>query len=285
MLKTRIDRLLDEINECVAKSERQIDDIQLVAITKTHSVETIKEALFNGIKHIGESRVQESEEKIPELIGLYETFHFVGHLQSNKINKLLALKPALIHSIDKFSTAERLNQAIERMNSECGFASLTTVCEKNTSQPPPNPSNLEGRLFGATPQSPNHSSKACLTTTEGRLYRQDVLIEVNTSGEDSKNGIKPSECAELIKRIDELEYVNVKGLMTIGALTENEDEVRRCFALLKELFEIEKDKRYITSEMKYLSMGMSSDYQIAIQEGAHIIRLGSIIFGERNNLK
>ena len=245
MLKIRIDRLLNEINECTLKSGRRVEDVQLVAITKTHSIETIKEALNCGIKHIGESRVQESEEKIPQLKGFYETFHFVGHLQSNKVNKLLFMKPTLIHSIDKFSTAEKLNQAIERMNR----ASTT-------------PYSLQ---------------------LGGELYRQDVLIEVNTSNEDSKNGIKPSGCAELIKRIDDLEYVRVKGLMTIGALTEKEDEIRRCFSLLRELFEREKCGRYITSEMKYLSMGMSSDFQIAIQEGSNLIRLGSIIFGEREN--
>ena len=251
MLKDRIDKLLSEISECAVKSGRQIDDVQLVAITKTHSVETIKEALKYGIKYIGESRVQECEEKIPQLMGCYDEFHFVGHLQSNKINKLLSLKPALIHSIDKFSTAERLNQAVERMNGENWIAS---------SQAPRNDK-------GGAPRNDK--------------WVQDILIEVNTSGEDSKNGIKPSECAELIKRIDDLEYVNVKGLMTIGALTEREDEIRRCFSLLRELFEKEKSKDYASTEMKYLSMGMSSDFQIAIQEGANIIRLGSIIFGER----
>jgi len=216
----------DEINKCAIACGRVPEEIKLLAVTKTHSIDVIKKALASGIEYIAESKVQESEEKIPALEGLYKEFHFVGHLQSNKINKLLAMKPTLIHSIDKFSTAERLNKAVTTHN-------------------------------------------------------VDILIEINTSGEESKNGIKPSDAAELIKQIDDLEFVNVKGLMTIGALTDDEKTIRKCFVTLKELFEKEKSRNYFSTEMKYLSMGMSSDYKIAIQEGSNIVRLGSIIFGER----
>ena len=246
MFKSNIERLLNEIDECVIKSGRGVGDVKLVAITKTHSVETIREALECGIRYIGESRVQESLDKIPALMGRFDEFHFVGYLQSNKINKLLSLRPVLIHSIDKFSTAERLDEAIKRMNS------------------------------GDTEIAPTIEGYSC-----NDKVVQDILIEVNTSGEGSKNGVRPSEVSELIKRIDDLEYVNVKGLMTIGALTEDEGKIRKCFSTLKDIFEKEKSVNYRATEMKYLSMGMSGDYKIAIQEGANIIRLGSVIFGTR----
>ena len=212
--------------------DRQQDEVKLLAVTKTHSCEAIKTALENGIEFIAESKVQEAEFKIPELAGMYKEFHFIGHLQSNKINKLLSLKPDLIHSIDKLSTAEKLNQALRDLN-----------------------------------------------------RKQDILIEVNTSGERSKNGIEPEYLSELMKQIEDLEYINVKGLMTIGAFTDDEKIVRRCFRCLRELYEKEKRKKYLSIQMLYLSMGMSSDFKIAIEEGSNILRLGSVLFGERKQIK
>ena len=232
MIINRIDRLKQEIAECVLACNRRLDEVKLLAVTKTHSVDIIKNALCNGIEFIAESKVQEAEQKIPQLDGLYKEFHFIGHLQSNKINKLLCMKPVLIHSIDKFSTAEKLNQALKLINQE-----------------------------------------------------QDILIEVNASGEDSKNGVDPKNLSEILKQIDDLEYINIKGLMTIGAFTADERIVRKSFIYLRELFEKEKGKNYSSAQMVYLSMGMSSDFKIAIEEGAHILRLGSVLFGERNYTK
>ena len=218
-----ISKIIEEISECAYSCNRNADEIKLLAVTKTQSISTIKDILGQGIKYIAENRVQEAEAKIPVLLGLYEEFHFIGHLQSNKINKLLKLKPVLIHSIDKFSTAEQLDIALKKENSDI-----------------------------------------------------DVLIEINTSGEASKNGIKPSECAELIKRMEVLENVHIKGLMTIGSLSENEDSIRRCFSLLRNIFE--KEKSISPHKMKYLSMGMSNDFKLAIKEGSNILRLGSILY-------
>ena len=234
MLKLQIDCVKKEVFECATRCGRSPEEIKLIAVTKTHPVSLIKEALENGIDYIAESKVQEAEGKIPELKSLYKEFHFIGHLQSNKINKLLALNPVLIHSIDKYSTAKKLNEAISL--SEIG-------------------------------------------TTKNGI---DILIEVNTSGEESKNGIKPSECLDLIKQIDDLEYVKVRGLMTIGALTNDEKAIRKCFVTLRELFE--KAKSHFPETMKYLSMGMSGDFKIAIEEGSNMLRLGSILFGEKNYL-
>ena len=214
--------------ECMLACNRQLEDVKLLAVTKTHSVETIRTALENGIEYIAESKVQEAEQKIPKLVDCYKEFHFIGHLQTNKINKLLSLKPILIHSIDKFSTAEKLNQASRNIN-----------------------------------------------------RTQDILIEVNTSCEDNKNGVNPKDLSELIRQIDDLEYIKVKGLMTIGANTIDEKCIRKCFIKLRELFEKEKGKNHYSTQMLVLSMGMSSDFKIAIEEGSNILRLGSVLFGER----
>lgn len=107
----------------------------------------------------------------------------------------------------------------------------------------------------------------------------DVLVQVNTSGEESKFGIKPEEAQELCKEISFFENVRLKGLMTIGKFTDNEDIIRSNFKVLKNLFD---ELRPVHSHFEYLSMGMTSDYKIAIQEGSNMIRVGSAIFGNRN---
>jgi hypothetical protein len=199
-------------------------------VTKTHSVETIREAIAAGIQYIGESRVQECETKIPALKDSISEFHFIGHLQTNKINKLLYLNPTLIHSIEKFSTAKVLNDAIAKTGK-----------------------------------------------------KQDILIEVNTSGEVSKHGIAPAECIEFVKQIDELPNLRVRGLMTIGANTTNKTKINTCFSTLRELYEQLKTQQFSHTSMDFLSMGMSDDYRMAIANGANILRLGSILFGKRDN--
>ena len=229
MLLENILLLQKEIAECALLCQRKPSDIKLLAVTKKVSLDVITTALHSGIELIAESKVQEAVTKIPFLKGLYQEFHFIGHLQSNKISELIELQPSLIHSIDKYSTAEKLNHVLAR----------------------------KGRKI-------------------------EVLIEVNTSNEDSKNGVTVADCSELIKKIEDLEHVQVKGLMTIGALTPIEARVRNCFRTLREIYEKEKSKTYFSTEMQYLSMGMSNDFKIAIQEGANILRIGSWIFGERN---
>jgi pyridoxal phosphate enzyme (YggS family) len=109
----------------------------------------------------------------------------------------------------------------------------------------------------------------------------DVLIQVNTSFEDTKSGIEPEKAIELIKQISNFDRIKIKGLMTIGKNTDNMSEVRDCFKNLKELFEEAKNLNLANVTMQHLSMGMSSDYEIAIEEGANMLRVGSSIFGER----
>ena len=227
-IKDNLIKIKEQIEDVAQQIGRNPNDITILAVTKTRSIVDIEEAITAGLSIIGENRIQEAEEKIPFLQTVPQEFHFIGHLQSNKISKLMALKPALIHSIDKFSTAEKLNEYLIKRN-------LT----------------------------------------------QNILIQVNTSGESTKSGITPNNAITFLKELTHLSNIKIKGLMTIGTLTENEMEIRRCFKKLKNIFDEIITLKIPNVEMKYLSMGMSGDFKIAIEEGANIIRLGTAIFGNR----
>ncbi|MGC9362769.1 MAG: YggS family pyridoxal phosphate-dependent enzyme, partial [Candidatus Syntrophosphaera sp.] len=172
---------------------------------------------------------QEAMSKIPLLDLPYEGFHFIGHLQSNKINKLLTLKPILIHSIDSLHIAKKLNDSLGRKN-------LT----------------------------------------------QDILVQVNTTGEESKTGVNFSNAEDMVWQIGALPCLRVKGLMTIGMLSDNPEDTRVYFTQLRQIAEKIRREAVPGLEMKYLSMGMSGDYLIALEEGSNMLRLGSVIFGARN---
>jgi pyridoxal phosphate enzyme (YggS family) len=109
----------------------------------------------------------------------------------------------------------------------------------------------------------------------------DVLIEVNTSDEPSKYGVKPDEISGLVEEVSKLENIKIKGLMTVGLFTDELEKVRPCFVKLRNIFESLKNLRKKNVEIKYLSMGMSSDFEMAIEEGANMIRVGTAIFGPR----
>ncbi len=224
-----IEKLSKRIESVAGKMKRDPSEIKLLAVTKTHSIPIIEEAITHGIEYIGENRIQEAEEKIPILKDNIREFHFIGHLQSNKIKKLMKLEPALIHSIDKLSTARKLNEHLGELQK-----------------------------------------------------KQDILIQVKTSAEISKFGIDPDDTTSFIHEVAKLKNLQIMGLMTIGMFTSDETIIRKCFQTLRRLFE-EIKREYIPGvKMKFLSMGMTDDFEIAIEEGANIIRIGSAIFGARN---
>ncbi len=227
MIFANLQRVRENINSTLMKIGDSDRVVKLIVVTKTHSPEVIDEALASGAEFIGENKVQEAELKLPKLLHPYKEFHFIGHLQSNKINKLLMLNPTLIHSLDKLSTADKLNEAVKRM---------------------------------------------------GKI--QQVLVQINTSEEETKFGSSKENAHNLVKSISELSNLRVVGLMTIGALDPNIESTRRCFEFLKQLFE--QCKEIPTAKMQWLSMGMSGDYQLALECGANMLRVGSSIFGQRN---
>jgi pyridoxal phosphate enzyme (YggS family) len=116
---------------------------------------------------------------------------------------------------------------------------------------------------------------------EKKGSRMPVLIEVNTSGESSKYGCLPEETIDLVYRVSQFPYIQILGLMTIGLFTDKIELVRPCFTRLRELAEVVSDQKIDNVRMEFLSMGMSSDFEVAIEEGSNMVRIGTAIFGAR----
>jgi pyridoxal phosphate enzyme (YggS family) len=228
-IEDRIQEIRQRIATAAEQCGRSLDDVSLIAVTKTHPAEMIDQALAAGIRQIGENKIQEAEQKLPLLTQPYDEFHFIGHLQSNKIKKLMPLKPALIHSIDSFSTAQKLDAWCSEHN-----------------------------------------------------HHQDILLQVNTSAEESKWGVEPAALPELCAQVATLPHLHIQGLMTIGIFSDDETAVRTCFKLLRSLRDELPNTAPANVSMHHLSMGMTNDFEIAIQEGATLVRIGSAIFGSRS---
>jgi pyridoxal phosphate enzyme (YggS family) len=220
-----LQRVRGQIAEAAAKSGRSADDVALVAITKTHPAEKVREAIEAGQTLFGESRVQEARAKIPELPAALR-WHFVGHLQKNKIRHALPLFE-MIHSVDSLGLAEDLNRIAEE---------------------------------------------------EGMHPR--VLLEVNVAGEGSKFGFAPDKLREQMEELLELSRLSIEGLMCIPPIAEESESSRQYFVQLRELRDsLQKD---FNMSLPQLSMGMTNDYAIAVEEGATLVRVGTAIFGERS---
>ncbi|MDD4877147.1 MAG: YggS family pyridoxal phosphate-dependent enzyme [Dehalococcoidales bacterium] len=201
--------------------------VQLVAAIKNRTPEEIMEAVRAGIKILGENYIQEAE-KIYEIIGKKAEWHFIGHLQKNKVKKAVKLFD-MIETVDSIELAEEIDK-------RC--AQISKVMK--------------------------------------------VLIEINSGKEEQKTGIFPQKAENLIIEISKLNNIRIMGLMTMGPSIGNPEESRPYFTETKKVFERIKILDLPNVKMKYLSMGMTNSYKVAIDEGANIIRIGSKIFGERN---
>jgi len=196
--------------------------VELVAAAKGRSVEEILEAIEGGVKIVGENYTQEAEEKF-SVIGRKVKWHFIGHLQKNKVKK-----------------AVRIFDMIETVDS----VEIAALVDKSCAE-------IEKVM--------------------------PVLIEVNSGKEKNKSGILPEDLENLIKDISGFKNIKPLGLMTMGPFLKNPEDYRPYFRLTLALF----DKIKSAIDIKYLSMGMSGSYQVAIQEGANLIRIGTAIFGPR----
>jgi PLP dependent protein len=218
----------EQIARAAAKANRSVDGVELVAISKTYDAEKIREAVKAGQSLFGESRVQEARVKIPELPSNLR-WHFVGHLQKNKIRHALPLFE-LIHSVDSLALAQEVNRIAEE---------------------------------------------------EGLHPR--VLLEINVAGEGSKFGFKPDTLRTEMETLLVLNRLSIEGLMTIPPLAPEAEASRTYFIKLRELRDaLEKEFR---AKLPHLSMGMTNDFVIAIEEGATLVRVGTAIFGERGRAK
>lgn len=211
------------IRETAHRVGRNPDEIELVVVTKTRSLDQIKEVIEAGHTLLGENRVQEALGKIPQFPNTV-SWHLIGHLQTNKARDAVKAFD-LIHSVD----SERLANAL----------------------------NKQALRFGKT---------------------IDVCIEVNTSGEATKFGIAPKQTPQLVKTIAELPNTRICGMMTMAPFVAEDEIIRCCFRSLRQLRDEIVKMQIPGVEMKYLSMGMTNDYVIAIEEGANILRIGSAIF-------
>jgi hypothetical protein len=219
---------LEEIRRRMAdaaqRAGRDPASVRLVAVSKTYPAEAVAAAAATGQRVFGESRVQESRDKIPACPSGLE-WHFIGHLQKNKVRQALPLFP-FFHSID--STA--LAGAIDRIAGETGV-------------------------------------------------KAQGLLEVNVSGEETKHGFTPEELRAQFPTLSKLPHLRIRGLMTMAPYNENPEEARPVFRALREL----RDELQSTYQhpLPELSMGMSGDFEPAIEEGATLVRVGSSIFGAR----
>ena len=223
-----LERVRDQIAQATTKAGRATDDIELVAITKTHPAEEVREAIEAGQKLFGESRLQEARVKIPELPSNLR-WHFVGHLQKNKIRHALPLFE-LFHSVDSVALAQEMNRIADE---------------------------------------------------EGMHPR--VLLEVNVAGEGSKFGFAPEKLRAEMESLLALPRLSILGLMTIPPFAEEAEASRKYFVELRELRDRLQTGFHV--DLGQLSMGMTNDFPIAVEEGATLVRVGTAIFGERRRVK
>ena len=207
------------------RSGRSPGEVEIVAVTKTHGPETVREAWEAGLGIVGENKVQEAAWKKPESV-TGPMWHLIGRLQSNKVRHALEIFD-FIHSVDSVKLAGRINQIADET--------------------------------GASPH---------------------VLLEVNVSGERSKSGMRPEEVEPALRRVAaECPRLTVEGLMTMAPFSENPEDARPCFRRLRELRDAAEQS--LGAGLPRLSMGMSGDYEVAVEEGATWVRLGTVLFGER----
>lgn len=231
-LKSRIEEIKIEVKEAAEINGRKFEDIKIIAVSKTHPIEYIYDAMEAGIMIFGENYAKELEEKhgIIATKGMKQPeWHFIGGLQKSNV-KYIAPFVDMIHSVD----SEKLLNEVDKRAKE------------------------SDRII-------------------------DILLQINTSGEESKSGCEPDDIFQLVENTFSLKNVSLKGLMTIGTFTDD-DEIRiREFSLLRESLRKINDKYSLN--LKELSMGMSADYALAIREGATMVRIGTTIFGHRTYIK
>ncbi|HAY38197.1 MAG TPA: YggS family pyridoxal phosphate-dependent enzyme [Desulfobacteraceae bacterium] len=225
-LKKRLENVKDRISKAALKCSRNPEDINLVAVSKTIPADRVREAIEAGVTILGESYVQEARNKF-NVLGTYPvSWHFIGHLQSNKAKYAVRLFD-LIHSVDTIKLARELNNQANKINKI-----------------------------------------------------QDILIQVNISKEPSKSGSDIQNAANLIKDIVLFENLSVKGLMAIPPFFNNPEKSRPYFIALRNLRD-QSQTAFPGVVLNELSMGMTGDFEVAIEEGATFVRIGTAIFGER----
>ncbi|MFD0616385.1 YggS family pyridoxal phosphate-dependent enzyme [Paenibacillus sp. GCM10027629] len=228
-LQERIELVEQRVNEACRRSGRLREDVHIIAVTKYVSLAMTESVLKHGLEHIGENRWQNAEEKWNAL-GNQGTWHFIGHLQTNKVKDVIG-KFAYIHSLDRLSLAKELNNKAEALQMDV-----------------------------------------------------NCFVQVNVSGETSKYGLEPEQLVPFIKEMQAYPRIHIAGLMTMAPFEYEAEQTRPVFRGLRTLRD-ELNQLAITEDpIQHLSMGMSNDFEVAIEEGATWIRLGSILVGDKEEV-
>jgi len=225
-ISTNLQAVTDRIRSAAQAAGRQSSCVRLVAVSKNRPAEDVIQAFQAGQSVFGENYVQEFVLKAAEVSAPVE-WHFIGHLQSNKVKNLAGLV-TMIHSVDRLSLAEEISRQWGRVGLCC-----------------------------------------------------DILVQVNLSGETSKSGTTEANALQLVREIARLAHVRIRGLMTMPPFFDDPEGARPFFAELKQLSRRIEAEQIPGVEMAELSMGMSGDFEAAIQEGATLVRVGTSIFGSR----
>lgn len=223
----RLQNVKNRIQTAARACGRDPETIRLVAVSKTVPANRVKQAIQAGAAILGENYVQEARTKFNELATYPVSWHFIGHLQSNKAKYAVRLFD-LIHSVDTLKLARELDKQSHKINKI-----------------------------------------------------QEVLIQVNISKEASKSGVDVKGIHNLLKDINLLENLSVKGLMTMPPYFNAPEKVRPYFSALRDLRDRLEQQGLLNVSLSELSMGMTGDFEAAIQEGATLVRIGTAIFGER----
>ena len=227
MIRENMEAVNKRIEKACLTAGRNREAVTLIAVSKTKPVDLLREAYDAGARDFGENKVQELQDKIPQLPGDIR-WHMIGHLQRNKV-KYIVDKVYMIHSVDSLRLAEEISR--EAVKKE------VTV---------------------------------------------KILLEVNVAEEESKFGTTTEEAASLAEQVAVLPGIQIMGLMTIAPYTENPEENRKYFKKLKQLSVDIEGKNIDNVSMNVLSMGMTGDFEAAVEEGATYVRVGTGIFGERD---
>ena len=217
MVSTKLQAVRARIADAARRAGRPSESVRLICVTKSATLDQIRQAVAAGAADLGENRVQEAQPKI-EAVGRAVTWHMIGTLQRNKVKAAVGLF-GWIHSVDSVALALMLERQ---------------------------------------------------AAAAGRVV--PVLIEVNTSGEATKHGVPPEAVDPLLATIRPMAHVRARGLMTMAPLVERPEQARPYFRALRALAE-----RFRLPE---LSMGMSQDFEVAVEEGATMVRVGTAIFGQ-----
>lgn len=229
-IEENLKEIRNKIRIAAEKSGRKESDVTLIAVTKTHPVEAINEAIDLGVTDIGENKVQEIMEKYDHVKPV--RWHLIGHLQTNKV-KYIIDKVHMIHSVDSIKLMDEIERQAEKKN----------------------------------------------------VDEIKILIQVNITEEETKSGIDIADLEEMLEHAKGLKHVKVCGLMTILAKFDSEISNRLHFHNINDKFIDISNNKYDNITMEFLSMGMSGDFETAIEEGSNMVRVGTAIFGQRDYSK